>query len=136
MKFAKLFVALSVIALTSMLVPSAFACCASCSCPDPCDDECCPCPPPCTPGFTPGFWKHNIAVALEYSDGAFSAFSGGPLDGEKCSVDLLNTLAGIVGVSLEEAYEVMSTGGGGAIAQARIDMANAFNAAAGYGPFA
>ncbi len=87
------------------------------------------------PGFTPGFWKHNIGIAIGEANGAYSAFQGGPLDGQKCSATLLNNLAAIVGVSLEEAYEVMSTGGGGAIAQARIDMANAFNAAAGYGPF-
>ncbi len=93
---------------------------------------CCPC---CTPGFTPGFWKHNIGVALGYTNGAFSAFEGGPLDGQKVTLSLLNDLAATVGVSLQTAYTVMSTGGGGAIAQARIDMANAFNAAAGYGPF-
>ncbi len=91
--------------------------------------------PSLPPGFTPGFWKHNIGVALGINPGKYSAFSGGPLDGTKLTLALLQGYAADVGVTLQEAYAVLSTGGGGAIAQARIDMANAFNAAAGYGPF-
>lgn len=86
-------------------------------------------------GFTPGFWKHNIGVALGYNPGAYSAFSGGPLDGVHLTEAMLQGYATTVGVTFQQAYNVLSTGGGGAIAQARIDMANAFNAAAGYGPF-
>jgi hypothetical protein len=87
------------------------------------------------PGFTPGFWKHNIGVALGYNPGKYSAFEGGPLDGVKVTEAKLLELAGIVGVSLEEAYAAVNAKGGPPNNMIRADMANAFNAAAGYGPF-
>lgn len=87
------------------------------------------------PGFTPGFWKHNIGVYLGLNNGNYSAFRGGSLDGIKLTAAMLEGYAATIGVTLQHAYDVLSMGGGGAIAQARIDMANAFNAAAGYGPF-
>jgi hypothetical protein len=87
------------------------------------------------PGFTPGFWKHNIGVALGYNPGKYSAFKDGPLDGVKVTEAKLLELAGIVGVSLEEAYNAVNAKGGPPNNMIRADMANAFNAAAGYGPF-
>jgi len=87
--------------------------------------------PPC-PGFTPGFWKHNIGVALGYNKGDYSAFR----DGTKLTLAMLQGYAVTVGVTLEEAYAAVSAKGNTAgEAQIRADMANAFNAAAGYGPF-
>jgi len=91
--------------------------------------------PPRCPGFTPGFWKHNIGVYLGLRHGSYSAFEGGPLDGVKVTGPMLEELAGIVGVSLEDAYDAVNAKGGPPNNMIRADMANAFNAAAGYGPF-
>lgn len=84
-------------------------------------------------GLSPGFWKHNIGVYLGYKNGAYSS----PYEGfDKTTMpDFLDALAAAIPVDLEDAYAVLSTGGGGAIAQARLDMANAFNAAAGFQPY-
>ncbi len=90
---------------------------------------------PRCPGFTPGFWKHNLGVALGYNPGKYSAFTGGPLDGVKVTESKLLELAGIVGVTLEQAYAAVNAKGGPPNNQIRADMANAFNAAAGYGDF-
>ena len=90
---------------------------------------------PRCPGFTPGFWKHNIGVALGINPGSYSAFEGGPLDGVKVTEEKLLELAGIVGVSLEEAYAAVSAEGGPPNNMIRADMANAFNDAAGYGDY-
>jgi hypothetical protein len=88
--------------------------------------------PPLESGYTPGFWKHNIGVCLGYSPGHFSAFN----DGTKLSCALLNSYAATVGVSLGDAYAALTTKGNkNGEAAIRADMANAFNAAAGYGPF-
>lgn len=84
----------------------------------------------CEPGYTPGFWKHNIGVALGYNPGDYSAFS----DGTKLTAAMLAGYATTVGVTLEEAYEALSAKGPG-MDTVRADMANAFNTAAGYGPF-
>jgi hypothetical protein len=82
------------------------------------------------PGYTPGFWKHNIGVALGYNPGRYSAFN----DGTKLTEVMLEDYADIVEVALEDAYEALSAKGPG-MDTVRADMANAFNAAAGYGPF-
>jgi hypothetical protein len=88
--------------------------------------------PPLESGYTPGFWKHNIGVCLGYSPGHFSAFN----DGTKLTCELLQGYATTVGVSLEDAYAALnSKGNKNGEAAIRADMANAFNAAAGYGPF-
>jgi len=87
--------------------------------------------PLCT-GYTPGFWKHNIGVALGYNRGSYSAFR----DGTKLTAAMLAGYAATVEVTLEEAYAAVSAKGNReGQAQIRADMANAFNAAAGYGPF-
>ncbi len=86
----------------------------------------------CSPGMSPGFWKHNIGVHLGLTNGAPSAFEGGPLDGVKCDDSILNAFTTR---RLTELYTILSTGGGGAAAQGRIDVANFLNAYFGYGPF-
>jgi len=87
---------------------------------------------PLETGYTPGFWKHNIGVYLGYNRGAYSAFR----DGTKLTAALLEMYAATVGVTLEDAYAAVSARGNReGQAQIRADMANAFNAAAGYGPF-
>jgi hypothetical protein len=82
------------------------------------------------PGYTPGFWKHNIGVYLDYNNGSYSAFR----DGTKLTGAMLESYAAIVGVSLQDAYDALSANGRG-MDTVRRDMANAFNAAAGYGPY-
>lgn len=82
------------------------------------------------PGYTPGFWKHNIGVYLGENRGAYSAFS----DGTKLTATMLEGYASSAGVSLQEAYDALTAKGPG-MNTVRADMANAFNAAAGYGPF-
>lgn len=88
-------------------------------------------PPRQEAGYTPGFWKHNIGVALGYNKGAYSAFN----DGTKLTKAMLEGYATIVGVTLQEAYTALTTMGGPPNDAIRNNMANAFNAAAGYGPF-
>jgi hypothetical protein len=85
---------------------------------------------PSGPGYTPGFWKHNIGVALGYNPGEYSAFR----DGTKLTLAMLQGYATIVGVTLQEAYGALTARGPG-MDTVRANMANAFNAAAGYGPF-
>ncbi len=82
------------------------------------------------PGYTPGFWKHNIGVALGFNPGKFSAFS----DGTKLTAGMLQGYAATVGVTLQEAYDALTARGPGRDV-VRTEMANDFNAAAGYGPF-
>jgi hypothetical protein len=82
------------------------------------------------PGYTPGFWKHNIGVALGYNPGNYSAFR----DGTKLTEAMLQGYATTIGVTLQEAYDALTAKGPG-MDMVRADMANAFNAAAGYGPF-
>jgi hypothetical protein len=86
--------------------------------------------PPLEPGLTPGFWKHNIGVYLGENPGKYSAFP----DGTKLNATLLEGYATTVGVTLQDAYDALSARGPG-MDTVRADMANAFNAAAGYGPF-
>jgi hypothetical protein len=120
MKTKYLYALLLPLLLSVMVTPVAFAECD----PEPPDNHC------NGTGYTPGFWKHNIRVALELTRGSYSAFD----DGTKVTeVDLL-TWAGDIGVSLEEALEDLTARGPGSEAT-RTDMANAFNAAAGFGPF-
>ncbi len=83
------------------------------------------------PGYTPGFWKHNIGVALGYNPGAYSAFR----NGAKLTYTMLQGYAATVGVTLEEAYAALTARRIPGANVIRADMANAFNSAAGYGPF-
>jgi hypothetical protein len=89
-------------------------------------------PPTGESGYTPGFWKHNIGVCLGYRPGHFSAFN----DGTKLSCALLESYTAAAGYTLEEAWIALNAKGNkNGEAAIRADCANAFNAAAGYGPF-
>jgi len=88
--------------------------------------------PPLESGYTPGFWKHNIGVCLGYRPGHFSAFN----DGTKLSCTLLESYTSAAGYTLEEAWIALNAKGNkNGEAAIRANCANAFNAAAGYGPF-
>jgi hypothetical protein len=111
---SKIIISVAAIALIATMIPLAFA------------DGCEPCEP-CTSGLSPGFWKHNIGVYLTVAKGAYSS----PYDGfDKTTMPAF--LEGL-GIDLQEAYDVLTTRGGGIIAQARLDMANDLNTAAGFG---
>ena len=81
-------------------------------------------------GLSPGFWKHNIRVALDFP-GRYSV----PHDGEpRITEEILLAYASDIGVTLEEALEALTAKGPGSDT-IRLNMANAFNAAAGYEPY-
>jgi hypothetical protein len=83
------------------------------------------------PGLSPGFWKHNISVALGLSKGSFSS----PHEGDPhLTLEDLQGWATEIGVTLQEAYYALNARGPG-MDVVRLDMANAFNAAAGFGPY-
>ncbi|KON33150.1 MAG: hypothetical protein AC479_05560 [miscellaneous Crenarchaeota group-6 archaeon AD8-1] len=83
---------------------------------------------PC--GLSPGFWKHNIRVALNFP-GRYSV----PHDGEpRIDYDIISGYADSIGVTLEQALEALTAKGPGSDI-IRLEMANAFNAAAGYEPY-
>lgn len=101
---------------------------------------------PCANGFTPGFWKHNIEVRLSHdpynldlTNAAYNAFSGGPRDGDKLTDALMdqllasvNTMPGFAGLTFEDLLANLKLKGNDPL---RTATANAFNAAAGYGPY-
>jgi len=108
-----------------------------------------PKPPFCgclCPGFTPGFWKHNIQVRLSHpaynldlTNGAYSAFEGGPKDGIKLTDAMMDSFLaaikakpGMSGFTFEQALAYLKLPGWSAD---RTNTANWFNWAAGYGPF-
>jgi hypothetical protein len=102
--------------------------------------------PQLAPGFTPGFWKHDIEVRLSHSPydegltkSSYNAFSGGPRDGEKLTdatmdslLAIVNTMPGFETLTFDQALANLQLPGWN---QLRTDTANAFNAAAGYGPY-
>ena len=102
--------------------------------------------PGLAPGFTPGFWKHDIQVRLShapYDEGltvsSYNAFSGGPRDGEKLTdalmdslLAIVNTMPGFTTLTFDQALANLQLQGNNPL---RTATANAFNAAAGYGPF-
>jgi len=90
-------------------------------------------------GFTPGFWKHNIQVRLGLTNGAYSAFEGGPKDGIKLTDAMMDGFLarikakpGMSGFTFEQALAYLKLQGWSAD---RTNTANWFNWAAGYGPF-
>ena len=91
--------------------------------------QCIPTPPCGTPGRTPGFWKHNIGVYLGLRNGNYSS-PWEEFDKELWPV-FLEYLATEIPIDLLDAYNILNTGGGGAIAEARHATADLFNAAAG-----
>lgn len=86
-------------------------------------------------GLSPGFWKHNVRVALEYL-GEYSV----PHEGESRLsygriVALAEMATGETGSdALEQALNDLTARGPGS-ESVRLDMANAFNYAAGYAPY-
>ena len=92
--------------------------------------------PPC--GFTPGFWKHNINVYLVNTNGKYSAFKGGPQDGDKLTDQMMENLLAAINAEIPANYdfptllEYLEEPGW---STARTNTANWFNWAAGYGPY-
>lgn len=86
-------------------------------------------------GLSPGFWKHNVRVALGYP-GRYSV----PHEGEpRVDYDTILALAeeatGETGTDALNAALAALTAKGRGSATIRLDMANAFNDAAGYTPY-
>jgi hypothetical protein len=82
-------------------------------------------------GLSPGFWKHNLKVYLGETRGSYSR----PHDGEdKMNAPTLLGYLTTIGVSATDAYAALRARGPGSD-QVRLDMANAFNAVAGYTPY-
>jgi len=87
------------------------------------------------PGMTPGFWKHNIKVRLGLTNGAYSALPDGTkltnamMDGYLTTVRSLSVNPTL---TFAQALAYLNLPGWSAD---RTNMANWFNAAAGYGPF-
>jgi hypothetical protein len=102
--------------------------------------------PELAPGFTPGFWKHDIQVRLSHAPynedltkASYNAFSGGPRDGDKLTDALMDTLLatvhtmpGFAALTFDQALANLQLQGNNPL---RTATANAFNAAAGYGPY-
>jgi hypothetical protein len=97
------------------------------------------------PGFTPGFWKHNIKVRLSHepynlglTNGAYSAFEGGPLDGIKLTDGLMDGYLAAINAELGASYtfaELLAYLEGPGWSADRTNTANWFNYVAGYGPY-
>ncbi len=90
------------------------------------------------PGFTPGFWKHNIEVRLGLTNGAYSAFEGGPLDGVKLTDVMMDDLLADINAALGTSYtfaELLAFLELKGWDPNRTNTANWFNKVAGYGPF-
>ncbi len=86
-------------------------------------------------GLSPGFWKHNIRVALKYPGSYSVPHEGEPRINYEKIVYLAETATGEKGTdALEVALEALTAKGPGSDV-VRLDMANAFNAAAGYTPY-
>ena len=82
-------------------------------------------------GLSPGFWKHNLKVYLGFTNGRYSV----PHPGQpRISNSILESYLADIGVSAEQAYADLTTRGPGS-SSIRLDMANMFNAAAGYTPY-
>jgi hypothetical protein len=93
----------------------------------------CPCP-----GFTPGFWKHNIKVRLGLTNGAYSAFKGGPRDGQKLTDALMDAGLAAINTALGASFtlgDLLAFLEGPGWSPDRTNTANWFNKVAGYGPF-
>jgi hypothetical protein len=95
---------------------------------------------PCRePGYTPGFWKHNIGICIGEKNGKHSCFA----DGTRLDCTMLNGYLAYINANypapydeydLADAYADLNAKGPGS-ESIRMDMANAFNDAAGYGPY-
>jgi hypothetical protein len=86
-------------------------------------------------GLSPGFWKHNIRVALEYPGSYSVPHECEPRMDYDTILHLAEIATGQTGTAaLEAALDALTTRGLGGDA-VRLDMANAFNDAAGYTPY-
>lgn len=83
-------------------------------------------------GLSPGFWKHNIRVALEYPGGYSVPHDGEPRMSKEILESLLSKIEG--NPTLQDALDALKAKGPGS-ESIRLNMANAFNAAAGYQPY-
>ncbi len=82
-------------------------------------------------GLSPGFWKHNIAVYFGENPAKYNV----PHEGEpRITEEPLDGYLDAIGVTAENAYAALTAKGKGS-AETRLDMANAFNAVAGYTPY-
>jgi len=132
----KILISIAAIAFAALMITNAYA-------------GCIPKPPTTCgrcPGFTPGFWKHNIQVRLSHpgynlglTNGAYSAFEGGPKDGVKLTDAMMDGFlaaikakSGMSGFTFQQALAYLKLQGWSAD---RTNTANWFNWAAGYGPF-
>ncbi len=80
-------------------------------------------------GLSPGFWKHHVRVYLGYP-GRYSV----PHNDPRITDGILDGYLATIGVSAQVAYDALSARGPG-MAAIRLEMANNFNAAAGYGEY-
>jgi hypothetical protein len=97
------------------------------------------------PGFTPGFWKHNIQVRLSHApynlgltNGAYSAFEGGPRDGKKLTDPLMDDGLAAINTALGASFTFKQLLGYLQLKgwdPLRTNTANWCNYVAGYGPF-
>jgi hypothetical protein len=86
-------------------------------------------------GLSPGFWKHNIRVALGYPGRYSVPHEGEPRIDYDTIVALAEAVTGETGTdALQAALDALTAKGPGS-ESTRLDMANAFNAAAGYDPY-
>jgi hypothetical protein len=82
-------------------------------------------------GLSPGFWKHNIKVYLGMTNGRYSV----PHPGEpRITDEILLSYFRAIGVRPRAAYAALTARGPGSDS-VRLDMANLFNAVAGYTPY-
>ncbi len=108
MKFNKIALSLTMLALMVLMAPIVFAC-------EP------PPPPPCEPGYSPGYWKHEIRAQL-YDKGAkhYSPAEYWIIFGNTGFIDPYLVYDWL----WDNDYKYMW-----------LDIANAFNEAAGLGPY-
>jgi hypothetical protein len=87
-------------------------------------------------GLSPGFWKHNVRVALGYPGRYSVPHEGEPRMDYDSTVALAKAATGETDptLALEAALDAFNARGRGSDV-IRLDMANAFNEAAGYAPY-
>jgi len=129
----KALIGMLAVTFVALMMTSAYAQCIPIPTPPYCECDC--------PGFTPGFWKHNIEVYLGLTNGAYSAFEGGPLDGVKLNATMMETYLWDIRWALGDTIEpywftfelALSYLKGKGWSADRTNVANWFNHFAGYG---
>ena len=123
MKSKKIVIGIAAVALLALMISNVYAHCG------------------CHPGLSPGYWKHNVKV-YNGGPGAYSApFEDHPHETSESMLGYADVILGPEDQTLEQenAYLVWANG----IFQSKdplvragwLDLANAFNAAAGYNPY-